>query len=227
MASTIPKRPLCYARRLAARTAPRPPPPPVNPDAPGILQDLIKKASNGDALSTSDNNWRPVYNHEHYIQCLKKSGHHKDSIEKIEKMHQKYYERNPPKSPPEPKPEEPVITHLDYIQVTIKEGDDESVKVTFKRPFRDFNGTSPEHCIDIYRDAGFSEEFVNGIIKKVENFNRVVEENNAHVDKVMSRYSGKSTPKAKKSNFRKKFTIKRTNILKNDIDNDDSTESNE
>ena len=75
----------------------------------------------------------------------------------------------------------------------------------------------------MYKDAGFSDQFVNGIVKKVERFNREIESRNAHLDTVLSRYTGKSQPKSKKSNIRKKFTLKKNNILKNDIDNEDST----
>ena len=90
-------------------------------------------------------------------------------------------------------------------------------------PFEKFYSTKLEDMPDLYRNAGYSEEFIKEISDKIAYEPERQRIANLHFDDVMSKYSGKTAPKTKRRNLRARYSrFKPRVLLKSDIQDDDS-----
>lgn len=210
MTTPLTKRPICYVRRndpeYRAKFGTRKPP----AASGGRLTRIIENINNcGPTYET----WRPIARWEEHVAILKRTGHPNKIVEEIIAKHEEYYRKNPRPTDPKLRVPEPSPTSTD--QVYVKE---DGTEVT---PFKNFYSTPLHAMPDLYREAGYSEEFIYNLQKKIDRFDEKARLASIHLDEVMSRYSGKSAPKPKKSNLRKQFKASRLKSIIVDDDNEE------
>lgn len=214
--STQHKRPLCWVRRQNGEKLPAPRTPPPGSVKNGRLSKLLESAK--DQTVRVEDTWRPVADYENYLRVLKMGGFSDDQIEKIRERHVRYYEENPPKDP------EPLPDYSIPFEVSV---DDETVTTSsgvIENPFKNFydEKNTVEDYVNMYTKAGCSDALIERVRRRFEEKERICEEASRHFDRVMSRYSGKSSTKAKKTSLRSRFarTMKSAAIKAEDLEDD-------
>lgn len=219
MAIPLVKRPICYVRRndpeYRSKFGTRKPP---ASNGDGRISRIIGSLGKG---GFSDVGWRPIARWEEHVETLKRTGHPNEIVDEIIEKHEEYYRNNPPPADPQLRVPEPSPTYTDHVYVHQKVNENGHVSVKVCAPFEKFYSTPLHAMPDLYREAGYSEEFISNVQKKIDSFDERARVASIHLDEVMSRYSGKSTPKPKKSNLRKQF---KANKLKSIIVDDDNEE---
>jgi len=219
------KRPLCWVRRQNGEKLPPPHVPPSGSVKDGRLSQILSKLN--DPVIKPRDTWKPVDDYENYLRDLKLNGHDEEIIEKIRARHIKYYEENPQKEP-EPLPDYSIPFKASTDSETamcMTTRDDNTIYIRIiENPFRNFydkSNTSDDY-IDMYTRAGCSDALIKRIRRKFEEKERVQEEASKHYDRVMARYSGKSTTKTKKTSLRSRFarSMKSVAIKAEDLEDD-------
>lgn len=223
--STQHKRPLCWVRRQSDEKIPRPSRIlSSTPDDCRLSQILNKLKSR---TIRYENEWRPVSDYENYLRILQMNGVDDEHIEKIRKQHIQYYEKNPIKEP-EPLPDYsiPFKPSTDgEIAMSMTTSDDGMVSIRIiENPFKNFydRSNTMEDYIEMYTKAGCSRALIERIRRNFEEKDHAQEEASRHFERVMSRYSGKSTTKVKKTSLRSRFakSLKNTIIKAEDLEDD-------
>lgn len=222
--STQHKRPLCWVRRQNGEKLATPRTPPPGSVKSGRLSKLLERAK--DQSARVQDTWRPVADYENYLRFLKISGFDEDHIEKIKEKHIKYYKKNRPKKP------EPLPNYSIPFNVSV---DDETVTTSsgvIENPFKNFydQNNTVEDYVNMYTKAGCSYALIERVRRRFEEKERVCEEASEHFNRVMSRYSGKSSTKAKKTSLRTRFARmmkKSTAIKAEDLEDDMGAGNNE
>lgn len=208
MASAIPKRPLCYPRKPFTQGTPKP----TGPPAPRVLGALLDRVDATAKVAYDD--WRPIADFKNYIEIRKREAkteeHHK-MIDDIIAKHEEYYKNNP-KPEEEPKPREPQYSNV----------------IDPNHPLAGLlkKNLTPQETIEIYKNAGYSREFLENLEKAFEEKEKKIAMNNDYIDKVLVNYPGKSTTKKKKVSIRARFAAKmrNKNIIKEEDLEDDGGE---
>ena len=219
------KRPICWVRRQNGEKLPPPRVPPPGGVKDGRLSSILSAITNK-TVKTYDT-WRPVDDYENYLRVLKLNGHDDETIEKIRARHIKYHEENPPKEP-EPLPDYSIpfkaSTDGETAMCMTTRGDNTISIRIIENPFRNFydKSNTPEDYIEMYTKAGCSDAMIERIRRKFEEKERVQVEASKHYDRVMARYSGKSTTKTKKTSLRSRFarSMKFVAIKAEDLEDD-------
>lgn len=219
------KRPICWVRRQNGEKLPPPRVPPPGGVKDGRLSQILSKLN--DPVIKPRDTWKPVDDYENYLRVLKLNGHDEETIEKIRARHIKYYEKNPPKEP-EPLPDYsiPFKASTDgETAMCMTTRDDNTISIRIiENPFRNFydKSNTPEDYIEMYTKAGCSDAMIERIRRKFEEKERVQGEASKHYDRVMARYSGKSTTKTKKTSLRNRFarSMKSVAIKAEDLEDD-------
>lgn len=219
------KRPLCWVRRQNGEKLPPPRVPSSGSVKDGRLSQILSKLN--DPVIKPQDTWKPVDDYENYLRVLKLNGHDEETIEKIRARHIKYYEENPPQEP-EPLPDysipfKPSIDDETAMCMTMRDDNTISIRI-IENPFRNFydkSNTSDDY-IEMYTRAGCSDALIERIRRKFEEKERVQEEASRHFERVMARYSGKSSTKPKKTSLRSRFarSMKSVAIKVEDLEDD-------
>ena len=191
------KRPLCYPRKPFTGGTPAP----KHPIPGGHLANLLARTCT--KVDFVDDSWRPIADLDTHVRaCRLRARTLEDHInlQKLINKHEEYYAKNPQTEKP-PIIDEPVLSN-------IVDDDNPLAKVTSR-------DISDEEIIHIYRAAGYSNDFLNKLQKKFENKRKVATDKDAHLDKVLANYSGKSTTKPKKTKLRARFAtmMRNKNII--------------
>jgi hypothetical protein len=210
------KRPLCWVRRQNGEKLPAPRTPPPGSVKEKRLSGLLERVKDQDVRV--QDTWRPIVDYEDYLRFLKINGSSDEHIEKIRNRHIKYYEKNPPNEPKQlPDYSIPFKVSVDDETVTTSSG-------VIQNPFKNFydENNTVEDYVNMYTKAGCSDALIEMVRRRFEEKERGHEEASRHFDRVMSRYSGKSSTKAKKTSLRIRFarTMKSTAIKAEDLEDD-------
>lgn len=218
------KRPLCWVRRQNGEKLPPPRVPPGGVKN-GRLSQILSKIN--DPVIRIVDTWRPIDGYENYLRVLKLNDYDDETIEKIRTRHIKYYENNPPKEiKPLPDYSIPFLVSVDSeVAACMKAVDRDTVSTTIiENTFKNFYNKSNtvDDYVDMYTKAGCSDALIERVRRKFEERDHIHEEACKHYDRVMSRYSGKSTTKVKKSSLRSRFarSMKKTVIKAEDLEDD-------
>ena len=220
------KRPLCWIRRQNGEKPQPPRVPLVGVVKGGRLSKILESASSTTTIQPRDT-WSPILNYESHLSLLKAQGVDDENIDKIRARHIKYYEKNPlVEHKPLPDYSIPFTGCVDdetVVKTTTNE-DGTVSKTTIENPFINFYNSSNtlDDYVDMYTKAGCSDDLINTVRQKFGQRARVVEEASVHFDRVMSRYSGKSTTKKKKATLRSRFSkqLKTVAIKVDDLKDD-------
>ena len=216
----ITKRPSAWTNRYHVRPKPAPLPPPRED---GFMNTLLSRIGTPSKEPDDLDGFDPIANFDAYIAQLERANHPPEVIEQIKDKHARYWLRHPPQPPQPIRPPEPKISHVDQVVSTTTTGSDGETNVRAWAPFEKFYSTDAKDMPDLYRNAGYSEEFVKEISAKIAYEPERQRLANLHFDEVMSKYSGKSAPKTKRRNLRARYSRFRPKILlKSDIQEDDS-----
>jgi len=220
------KRPLCWIRRQNGEK-PQPPRVPLAGVVKGGRLSKILESASSTTIVKPRNTWRPIQNYESHLRLLKAHGLDDENIDKIRERHIKYYEQNPPVEP-KPLPDYSIpftgCVGDETVVKTITNEDGTVSRTTIPNPFIKFYDSSNtlDDYIDMYTRAGCSDDLINTVRQKFGQRARVVEEASEHFERVMSRYSGKSTTKKKTASLRSRFSkqLKPVVIKVEDLEDD-------
>jgi hypothetical protein len=209
---TTHKRPLCYGR---PRRSSIPPPVIKSYEGSGRINEILSRV-NRVPKNTRDE-WRPVYDFDGYIHSLRINNHPKDRIDAIIARHEEYYRDNPPSNdtPPQKVSIRFPYDTIEHVKVETIVNSDGHVSVNMSCPFENFySEKDPKKIIAMYEKSGFSEEQLCVLRNKF-----TLAENkwviaSKHLEEVMSRYSGKSSTRAKRKTLRSRFTTKKSAVIK-------------
>jgi len=208
---SIPKRPLCYARRHSGEQfkpkLPSSPPPEVKD---GFLAGIISRISS--PSSGSPEEWTPIHNYEQHLKYMKRSGFPQKEIDDLREKHENYYKNNPPRKV-EPLPDYSVPVNSISSDVVVNMAGDGKGGVCVKvveNPFKDFykEGNTVDDYIQMYVTSGCSNELIERVKMR---FAKVEKERAGSIefmDRVMSKYQGKSSSKTKKASLRSRISRK-------------------
>lgn len=213
----ISKRPICYAARVAQRamnTPSKPPPTPI-PEKNGRLDALLGKIK-PEPNEFVDPDWRPIADLDNYVSYRRARATTIDEHVKIVKLinkHTKYYEENPVKE------EVPSTRFIIPVRDSVS---DVSGRMT-PDPFATFMNkeNTVDDYVEIYTKAGCSEDFIKRIRDAMANRGEDGRMRTEFLDKVLSKYSGKTTVKKKHVHIRNKFaslTKSKADIKEEDIE---------
>lgn len=208
---TTHKRPLCYGRPPRRSSIP---PPPVN-EGSGRINEILSRVNR--IPKNIRDEWRPVYDFDGYIHTLRINNHPKDIIDAIIARHEEYYRDNPPSNdtPPQKVSIRFPYDTIEHVKVETIVNSDGHVSVNMSCPFENFySEKDPKKIIAMYEKSGFSEEQLCVLRNKF-----TLAENkwviaSKHLEEVMSRYSGKSSTRAKRKTLRSRFTTKKSAVIK-------------
>lgn len=206
--STQHKRPLCYTRRRSRENHTEITPVPDTVKG-GVLTGLLNSIKNPLKKSVRDE-WVPILNYEYHLQLLKKDGCTDEHLDKIRARHVKYYNEHPPmKAKPRADysiPFKPTIENDVAMSLRVGGNDTVSIKI-LENPFKNFYNESNtvDDYLEMYTKAGCSDDFISLLKHKFNDRADRHARSSAHMDRVMSRYSGKSSTKVKKITLRSRF----------------------
>ena len=196
----INKRPLCYPRTPFKGGTPAP----KGDVKAGRLSTMLNYVDG--KIKKYNDPFVPIHDLDRYVSGLRKDGRSDEYIKEVVEKHEKYYEENPPATCT--KTEEPVISNIIDEFNPLKELLRKDITV--------------EEIIEVYRKAGYSDEFIQRITTKYEKYKDAVESANEYLDTVMSMYSGKPPARKKKVSVRARMTTmyRNKNLIKaEDVDN--------
>lgn len=218
-------RPLCYGRPRAPRATPPVVTRPCSENS--LLNGILKRVSDPSVKMVADT-WRPIHNYKEHLEFMKITGSSDEEIDECRRRHEEYYARNPPKKREETahrlsvKPDSPEWQRLKLVF-----GDDGKCKLVVDTPFKDILKTNDkEDIMKMYENAGCTEEDLEFLESKFLEYERKMPDRNDYIDGILSKYSGKSSSRAKRKTIRQRFTKKTISILK-DIDQVEDQEDTE
>lgn len=196
----ITKRPLCYAARMAGTlsTTPAPKPPPMEN---GHLSSVLNRIQK-DPREFVDKDWRPIADLDGYVEYARKRAKTLDEhvgIMKLINRHNKYHEENPPKI------EEKSTRFIIPVRDTV---DGVASRMNGDDPFTTFmnKDNTVDDYVEIYKKAGCSEDFLKRIRDAFAGREDDIRMRGEFLDRVLSKYSGKTNTKKKHVHVRDKMT---------------------
>ena len=165
---------------------------------PGRLSKLISSIDG--VVKKHEDPFVPFYDINIYIEGLRKDGRSDEYIESVIEKQEAHYTNNPIKSGR--KHVEPIISNI--IDDSNPLNGLHKKNITFKE------------IIEIYKNAGYSDTFIDRIIAKREKYLATIESTNEYIDEVLSRYSGKPPARKKKIELRGRMATmyKNKNVIK-------------
>lgn len=193
------KRPNCYPRTPYKGGAQVP----VVSGEPGRLSKLLSSIDG--VVKKHEDPFVPFYDLGNYVDGLRKDGRSDEYIKSVIEKQEAHYTNNPKK--PVEKHAEPIISNI----------------IDDLNPLNGLHkkNITIEETIEIYKNAGYSDTFIERIIAKYEKYLAAVESTNEYIDNVMSRYSGKPPARKKKTELRGRMATmyKNKNVIKaEDVD---------
>ena len=219
MGIPVTKRPSIWTNRHNLR---RVTPPPIYSSSPpdGRLSRILSAVvTEPTAITKSE--FIPVLDYKTHIRLLEQSHHPQAMIDKFRDEHEKYYASLCPTR----KKSDPGAFHVDLEytdQVMVKttiEG--ETVTTELITPFENFNTVSPRETLEMYRMYGVCEEGIRKLEKRIRNFEASIPAREEHLNKVFSRFTGKSQSKKKLVSLRTRMCKRTKVILKSEIEEEE------
>ena len=207
--SPIHKRPLCWVRRHSGEPfKARLPPNPPSKVKDGLLSGILERVSTISRDESTDT-WRPIHDYEDHIRFLKLRGVPEEELDSIRKKHEEYYEKNPRPEPfTRPDLDVPVRNLASEVIVRMTPRADGNVDTrVMENPFKTFynkNNTMDDY-IRMYNMAGCSRDLIDHVRARFERVEQERAGSSEFMDRVMSKYQGKSSNKVKKSHIRSRF----------------------
>ena len=219
MGIPITKRPSIWTNRHNLR---RTSPPPIYSTSPTDQRlSKILEAVAAEPREINKGEFVPVMKYEDHIRLLKQSNHPQCLIDKFRDEHEKYYASLCPAR----KNSDPGAFHVDLEytdQVMMKttiEGD--VVTTELITPFENFNKVSPRETLEMYRLYGVSPEAIQKLEKRIRKFEDSIPGRAEHLNKVFSRFTGKSQSNKKVASLRSRMCKRPKIILKSEVEDEE------